>query len=231
MLIRILNRLFKPFYLRLIPITQFQLEVERLVRSNRKIKFVQVGANDGVRFDDLYFTVTSMGWSGIVIEPMTEMFKRLVLNYSDHPNVTPLNVALHPTKTEAVIFHVANEKLHRYPDWVAGIASMRRKHLEDNHVNQNDIVAEIVPCLPLMKIVEDYRLEEADLLQIDTEGFDAEIIRMIDFRHFRPKIIKYEHGNLDRDDEIAIAGLLSRNGYTVHVDGPMDTVALLRKHG
>ena len=80
------------------PITNFRLAVEALIRSNRQIRFIQVGANDGVRFDDLFFIVTNNRWQGLVIEPLPTMYARLVSNYQDHKSIIPINIAIHPTK-------------------------------------------------------------------------------------------------------------------------------------
>lgn len=67
--------------------------------------FIQVGAHDGVRFDDLYGKVTAINCSGIVIEPLPRYFRRLKANYEDYPGVVPLNVAVHPTLEKIELFH------------------------------------------------------------------------------------------------------------------------------
>ena len=80
-LLRIVNRLLKPVRLRASMLTPGQLLTEALVRQGRPITFIQVGANDGIRFDNLYYTVTNQSWSGLVIEPLTKHFSKLANNY------------------------------------------------------------------------------------------------------------------------------------------------------
>ena len=45
------------------------------------------------------------------------------------------------------------------------------------------------------KIILDqwHPISSLDILQIDTEGFDAEVIKMFDFNSFSPLLIQYEH--------------------------------------
>jgi len=194
-----------------------QLLLEALARKGSGVKFIQVGANDGVRFDGLYPIVTSMRWSGLVIEPLPSAFLRLAANYQDHKNVIPLNIALHPSADTAVLYFVPNDRLFAYPDYVAGTPSFNRDHVIRYGVNPDDISHTDVKCMPLMDIVNSYHLEDADYLQIDTEGFDAEIIKMIDFRTFKPTAVKFEWVNLSPREQEETMELLIKNDYNVEV--------------
>lgn len=113
---KLINRLLKIFNLRIYHLSRFEKKVENLAwlrnpkRSNKKVKFIQIGANDGIRFDNLFFTVTDHKWSGLVIEPMKDYFERLKLNYRDNPEVIPLNLAIHPTKKFIQIYKVNRKK-------------------------------------------------------------------------------------------------------------------------
>ena len=216
--VRILNKLFKKSLYRLQKITWWQLLCEALTRQSRVIKFVQIGANDGVQFDSLFFTVTSGGWVGIVVEPLKDLFDRLAANYQDYPSVTPVNVALHPTKNEEKIYRVGKDYLSNYPAWAAGIASMDKFHLLRHNIKEEHINCETVHCKSLMSLLTEYKFLSADVLQIDTEGFDAEVIKMIDFSRFRPAMIKFEWMNLSAGDQQGVKELLQNEGYTFRVE-------------
>lgn len=215
---RILNKLFKYKLYRIQKITWWQLLCEALTRQNLVIKFVQIGANDGVQFDSLYFTVTSGGWGGIVVEPLKDLFDRLAANYQDYSSVTPVNVALHPTKDEENIYRVGRSYLSSYPAWAAGIASMDKSHLLKHNIKEEHINCETVQCKSFMSLLIDYNCLNADVLQIDTEGFDAEVIRMIDFSRFRPIMIKFEWMNLSSREQCGVKEILQNQGYTFRVE-------------
>jgi len=233
---KLINRLLKFFNLRIYHLSHFEKKVENLAwlrnpkRSNKKVKFIQIGANDGIRFDNLFFTVTDHKWSGLVIEPMKDYFERLKLNYRDNPEVTPLNLAIHPTKKFIQIYKVNRKKIHLYRHWVSGIASLDINHLIKHGVNPKDISEEKVKCQKLMQVINYHSFYDVDLLQIDTEGFDAEIFKQLDFKKCNPSIIKLEWNHMSNTDKLIVKTILSNNGYKFKIEkGGSDLTAWLKK--
>lgn len=221
---QLINLLLRPLGYEVVKCDPFDWAFGKVVSRFHRPKFVQIGANDGIRFDSLYFRVTRHRLPGVVIEPLPDAYADLIRDYRFYPEVRPLNIAVHPHLSEARLYPVAPEAMSHYPDWVAGIASFQRAHLEKNGVAIDDIVEETVPCAHLMTILREQDVLDAQILQIDTEGFDGEVIRMMDFQAFRPALIKYEHKNLSRGEKTDIAGLLGRHGYQLREVGG-DTVA------
>src|SRR5687768_3061043 len=72
---KFLNKILRPTGYRIERLSRFRTEIEALLRGST-LKFVQIGANDGVRFDDLYQVVTNAQCSGIVVEPLPDMYQR-----------------------------------------------------------------------------------------------------------------------------------------------------------
>lgn len=155
--------------------------------------FVQIGANDGISFDPIYNFVTKEQVNGIALEPITSIFEKLKKNYAPFPNVIPVNKAIHKTEKEMVLFRVDPEN-KQYPDWTIGTASFDKSHHDLGKVNDSDIIEENVQCISLNDLISEYKINHIDLLQIDTEGYDYEIIKMIDFDKIAPSIISFEHG-------------------------------------
>jgi hypothetical protein len=89
--------------------------------------------------------------------------------------------------------------------------------------------SETCPALSLMKILEDNNIKALNVLQIDVEGFDLEVIRMIDFSKLRPDLIRFElpqpHNQDDFQEADLIVDLLRRNRYRVVREG-MDAIAI-----
>ena len=63
-----------------------------------------------------------------------------------------------------------------------------------------------------------------DLLQVDAEGYDAEILRLFDIPRRKPAIIQFEHKHLGRRDVEACLNLLIDEGYKISICGS-DTLA------
>jgi hypothetical protein len=63
-----------------------------------------------------------------------------------------------------------------------------------------------------------------DLLQIDAEGYDAEIIRLFDVPTRRPAIVRYEHKHLPQDIQEQTVAALIEQGYLLYLSAE-DTLA------
>lgn len=182
--------------------------------KNKSFNFIQVGANDGVSFDFLYSFVVKRKSKGVVIEPVFEYFEELQYNYKEFPEIIKINKAVHPFEKEIVINKIAPNAIDKYPDWVKGIASIDVKHHLKTGIDSRDIIKETVKADSLMNILnKNLKSFSLDYMQIDTEGFDFEVIKMIDFGAIKPKMIKYESVNLSKEDQYKLSVLLEKNGY------------------
>lgn len=209
--------------------------LERILKKNYKkgelFNFIQVGANDGVSFDFLYDFLVNRNSYGLVIEPIKSYFEQLKYNYKDFPNIQPLQLALHPTEKKISIYRVDDAQLHKYPEWVKGIASFDKQHLLKFNIAENNIITEIVDADNFNNIIEKeipFNIQDIDYIQVDTEGFDYEVINMIDFGTVKPKIIKYESVNLSADKQVKLEKLFKTMGYYLFKEDS-DTIAINRK--
>jgi FkbM family methyltransferase len=221
---KLLNKLMSPFGYEVQRIDRFARQLQQRASSPHGVRFVQVGANDGVLFDTLYPIVTAHRCSGLVIEPLPDFFARLQANYAHHPQIKPINKAVHATSASMHLYRVSADGLRDLPNWTAGIASFEKQHLLKHGVPEHFIVEEAVACASLMTLLTAEAFLDADVLQIDVEGYDAEVIDMIDFSRFKPQLIKYEHKNLTANDQKKTLSVLKRHGYCVDQEIE-DTVA------
>jgi FkbM family methyltransferase len=196
---------------------------------NQDFTFIQIGSNDGVKFDRLYSFVTQHKCKGLVIEPLSYYFKKLKENYAFYPDIIPVNCAIHAEKKRANIYYINPTKLAEFPDWINGIGSFNKNHPKKYGISSEYIISEDVNCEHLMDIIIKYNIKKVNLLQIDTEGYDGEIINMIDFNIFTPSIIKYEHVNLDKNEQIQVIQLLNSNGYSMSYKIGDDSIAIYNR--
>ena len=172
--------------------------LETVLRTAGEVRFVQVGANDGRRNDPIYPFVTrnQARVTGLVLEPVGEYFEQLKRTYRNVPRVKPVNVAIHRTAKHMTIHRVDSTKQADLGKKRAGIASFNAAHHELTGTPSSVMIEEIVDCITLTELLDEHGYRELDLLLIDTEGYDAEIVRSIDFSSVIPKIIRFEHGRL-----------------------------------
>jgi len=200
--------------------------LEKNYYRRKKFTFIQVGANDGISFDFLYDFVIKRKSRGLVIEPIKEYFDELVENYLEFPLILKINKAIHLSEKEINIYKILPESANKYPDWVKGIASFDKDHHKKVKIDSKDIIVEKVVSEKLMTIISDnYIYEQLDYFQIDTEGYDYEILKMLDFNMLKPKIIKFEIVNLNELDFELSKKLLLNQGYYLIKEGN-DMVAI-----
>ncbi len=221
-----INNWLKPYGYEITKIDKFKQLLTETYKKSENFKFMQIGANDGVRFDNLYDFVTQRRCSGIVVEPLKFYFEKLKHNYRQYPDIIPVNLAIHSTETKAVIHHVDPEKLDLVSSNKQGIGSLDPDHHKKSQTPSEYMIAEEVECVHVMDLIHQYNLLPLDLLQIDVEGYDAQIIKMIDFTKVTPRLIKYEHESLSDEDQKQTISLLESQGYQVFSQRN-DTVAFL----
>ena len=79
------------------------------------------------------------------------------------------------------------------------------------------VQTESVRVLTFASLFEEYGIDpkSIDFLQIDAEGFDAEVLCQFDLALLRPPIVRFEHQVLSsRDFELAISSLIGY-GYSI----------------
>ncbi|MCE2594044.1 FkbM family methyltransferase [Motilimonas cestriensis] len=198
---------------------------KKIIEKEGSIKIVQIGANDGVSYNDTVFPLVSKYpelSSALLVEPLYDLFQKLEKNYSKFPNVILKNLAIHETEKEMYIYRVAPDKAKELPEWVNGIASFNPKHHELSDTPSDTIIKELVNCIDFESLVKKNNFENFDFLQIDTEGYDYNILITLDLDKFKPKIIRFEHSlshNIMTIEQFTeLTKKLNLNGYQVIKD-------------
>jgi FkbM family methyltransferase len=203
-----------------------------LENHGRRLNFIQIGANDGKRFDPIYEFAASrrFDFSGLVVEPVPRFFRDLQKAYRDKPGIKPVNAAIHNTLEEATLYVVSEKYDSKVPEWALGTASFNKNHVIKTEVPEEYVEAIQVPCVSLSGLMDREGMNRIDLLQIDTEGYDSEIVRSIDFTKTRPSMIHFEHGIADgvmgQPEMDELIKLLNEQGYQVLLES-YDAVAFL----
>lgn len=222
--IKISNKYGSSFFFKT-KIFSSQRILEKNFEINSSFSFIQVGANDGVSFDFLYDFIITRKSSGLVIEPVSEYFKELEYNYRDFSEIIKINKAVHPIEKQTTLYKISPHSILKYPDWVKGIASFDVEHHKKLKINSEDIIVENVEADSLMNIIIENYSKKIDYFQVDTEGFDYEVLKMLNFNITKPNIIKYESVNLKIEDQNNLSMLLKSKGYYLFKENG-DTVGI-----
>jgi FkbM family methyltransferase len=208
-----------------------QADLERFV-------LVQIGANDGRRNDHLARFIDAHRPRALLVEPQARPFRALQERYADEPRILLHHGAVAACSGERMLYRCRDDLVAAQDmSFLSGLASFDRAQLKSSlarHASllgpgvspEQAIVGEPVAALGFSELLGRYGLARCDLLAIDTEGYDYEILRTIDFARIRPQVILYEHIHLGEADRRACWRLLDGEGYRCRA-GWSDTLALL----
>jgi FkbM family methyltransferase len=188
--------------------------------------FVEIGANDGEQHDHLRPMIIEHQWRGVMVEPVPYVFARLGANYGGFNQVSLENAAIADRDGRRPFYHLAPSADYRgdgLPQWYDGIGSFSRELVLDHSRLIPDIETRLVetevPCLTFDSLCAKHGLERVDLLLVDTEGYDYEVLRHIDFEVHRPALVIYEHYHLTENDQTRCETELQGAGYETMAEG------------
>lgn len=209
------------------------LTTEDHVRStfhSGTVFFVQVGSNDGRRFDPIFRSaVDNPLWSGILIEPVDYAFEQLRENYRFQERFIFEKMAISDIEGFAKFYSVsedASRVLPDIPEWFNQLGSFDRNHIVKHLEGRLEPFIEeiVVACMPLTAILEKHDVNHIDLLHIDAEGSDLMVLSQFDPAQYRPRMIIFEHWHMNPRDLENAKHRLGEAGYKM-VECDLDIIA------
>ncbi len=224
--------------------------LEKVVREKPTVTIVQIGANVGdTSSDQLYGFLkehcchatgtASLRCRAVMVEPVRHLFEQLSANYANFHGVTCENAAIAEVAGTRDFYRLREGidlQAHGLTPWAEQLGSFLPEQMNSlwSHDPGNttlrafveaNIVVDKVRCMTMHDLLEKHELTDVDLLQIDTEGYDYQILRTIDFQQFTPRYINYERIHLKKNEPRCRTIMLD-NGYRLHDHG-QDTLCEL----
>ena len=195
------------------------LKIDKLLTvmfvEKRINNLIQIGANDGVRFDLLNFYIKKYKSRSLLVEPVKENFEKLKENYKDYDFITFENSAISVDGDIHKIYKVNSKYIDSYSDHIPGISSFDKKHLIKHGVKNRHITDEKVSSINMANLITKHSFNSLDLLYIDAEGYDGKI--SIDFLTtvlIRPIII-LEYIHIKNNIFKKLVNILEKKNYII----------------
>lgn len=206
-------------------INVFELVMKDLVWSGNGFSFIQIGAHNGKSLDPIRPFVLKHFAKGIFVEPQKKIFNELLKNYDTNLNQKNLkyeNVAISDKNGYQILYAFNDKKL---PDHATMLASFHEQAvLKNGHDYKGKIVRQRVKTMTLETLFKKHKIKQLDLLQIDTEGYDLQILSQLFQTKVRPTIIHFEHAFYSAHDLNNCYQDLANLGYRLNRD-QIDTLA------
>jgi FkbM family methyltransferase len=170
--------------------------------------YVDVGAHDGVSLNNTLYFEKNNNWRGINIEPIKNVFDKLVAN---RPNDTNINCAVCNIDGETEFY--LNEG---YTEMLSGIiGNYDKRHLErlKNENIEHSAITQIIKVntKKLETIFDENEMAHINYLSIDVEGAEFEVIMSINFDKVFIDVIGFENNYMDTS--APIIKYLENNGF------------------
>jgi len=187
--------------------------LEHLIKNKIVNSIIQIGANDGNRFDDLSPFIKKYNLKSILVEPIKENFEDLKKNYNGFENIFFENSAISVDDEISFLYKVKLKYINMYGEHIKGISSFNIEHLTNHGVKKLHIEKEKINSISIKELLIKYELENFDLLFLDAEGYDGNIVN--DFlinSSIRPYII-FEYIHINNNIFKILIQKLTNNNY------------------
>lgn len=159
--------------------------------------FIECGANDGFKQSNTYYLEKFRGWSGLLIEPIPDLYRKCVRERSAS---SCINIAL-------VAPDHLGDSIVMTPAGLMSVAAgaFRDDAVARNHIREGLRIQRIEPHAPikvaattLSRLLDDLHItRHIDFFSLDVEGFEVDVLRGLDLERHRPNFILVETRDLD----------------------------------
>ena len=167
--------------------------------------FVDVGAHNGITFNNTLYFENTDNWTGINIEPLTSVFEKLKIN---RPNCKNYNCAISNVNGTANFVNATGD-----PEMLSGLQEYydpRHSDRLDSHICSYGGGREVIQ-VSTRRLEDIIDVSHIHLLSIDVEGAEFEVIKSINFEKVYIDVILFENNFPDKS--IPIIEYLSSKNY------------------
>jgi FkbM family methyltransferase len=184
------------------------------------VNFVQVGSNNGITADPISRFITNSDWKGVLIEPVPYLFDELKENYKPYSDRLIFeNSAIANVNGELKFYRLKKSENKDLPYWYDQLGSFNKevvlKHRDSIPGFDDLFIEDKVNAITFSGMLDKHSIGNVDFIQIDTEGYDYEILKLIPFESFNVEFIMFENRHLSDTDYKQAIRLLKANGFIV----------------
>ena len=170
--------------------------------------FVDVGAHDGISYNNTLYFEKNLGWKGINIEPLQKVYEKLVVNRPDSINV---NCAI--CKHNGTAEFISNTGYTEMLSGLKGTYDPRHHKRLNTEISiaggTSDII--MVQTRTLEYVFDNLNINRVNYLSIDVEGAEEDVIKSINFDKVFIDIIGFE--NNYKNNSQYLINYLSNKGF------------------
>jgi hypothetical protein len=191
------------------------------IKNNYK-SLVKIGSHDGVSGDPFSaFTQNNYELHGVFVEPVKHLFEKGKATYSNYKNIIFKNIAIGEVEGYKDFYFLdasTKEAFADIPLWWDQLGSFNPEHVINTLGEKYRPYVMKSPVLtqPLMTVLNNLPFKHLDILQIDTEGYDWQILKQLNLNEIQPKLLYFEHKWL-APGELEEAQIFLKDHYDLNI--------------
>jgi FkbM family methyltransferase len=183
-------------------------------KGKREGFYIDIGANNGINSSNTYL-FEKIGWKGICIEHIPELFKIL----TENRKCDCYNVAISDKNNDAVEFVRAVG--------IEGLSGLKNEmtefHKERIVREKGEIQTIKVKTITFNELMSNHQnIDYIDFLSIDVEGAEMSILKNIDFKKYKFGLISVENNEEIPGDGERMKNYMFEKGYKLLTNLPWD---------
>lgn len=172
--------------------------------------FMDIGAHDGLTINNSLFFEKERGWTGVCVEPIPEVYQKLVVN---RPQAKLLNCAI--SNEDGTAEFICNTG---YTEMLSGLKNdydKRHAARMQFEIQSQGGSSKVIttPTRRLESICDELQIKHINYLSVDVEGAEFSVIKSINFDKVYIDVIDFE--NNFADTSAPIVEYLATKGYLV----------------
>jgi FkbM family methyltransferase len=191
-------------------------------RYGRDVFVLNIGAMDGESFDDTRPHVDRFRWRGLFVEPIPEMFDRLVASFLGHTGIRFERAAIADEDGTVEMVRIPPAAVERgeLGPALLGMSSRLPPRNALTSARARAVFARHgesirVPATTLPSLLARHGVERVDVLHVHVEGYEWEVLRQFDFDRFRPVVVRLETSHLPAAERAEAREHLAARGYAL----------------
>ena len=201
----------------------FDKSLHFLGRNQKNVFVMNVGAMDGVLFDEMIGYTNMYNFKGLYVEPIPYLFEKLKNNIKDglfeNSAISDYNgeIEMMTIKREVIDSGLVHNCFYGmsavYPPKNGLGSEFDRPTVE----KYGEIVK--VNCITWETLLQKHNVQDIDVIKIDAEGHDYKIFKQIDLQKNSIKVVRLEWINLSEEDQKSILESFDKNGFKYEISG------------
>jgi FkbM family methyltransferase len=194
---------------------------ETFFKDQKQGTFLDIGAHDGVNKSNSLFFEKSLGWKGICVEPIPEVYARLIMNRE----CVCINAGVSDKNGTTKFWRIEG-----YSEMLSGIEEnyndQHKARIEKEIQEHNGKKIEIdIKIYDINTLLKEHNYSHVDYCTIDVEGSEEKILSVLNEKEFDFTVFTIENNYQDK----SLRKLMKSKGYKLHSVVDFDDVYVKRK--